>query len=60
MDEASVMAKNKVEAATREEKESQNVTAKAPQLRSMSLAKAKKLISKTSAEHQDLFRRLAK
>jgi hypothetical protein len=32
----------------------------APQLREMSLANAKKLIQKTSKQHDGLFRRLAK
>jgi hypothetical protein len=33
---------------------------KEPQLREMSLAKAKKLIQRTSKQHDGLFRRLAK
>jgi hypothetical protein len=32
----------------------------APRLREMSLARAKKLIQKTSKQHDELFRRLAK
>jgi hypothetical protein len=46
------------------EKDSTTITPadrpKEPQLREMSLAKAKKLIQKTSKQHDGLFRRLAK
>jgi hypothetical protein len=39
---------------------SEHARPQAPRLREMSLAKAKKLIQKTSKQHDGLFRRLAK
>jgi hypothetical protein len=50
----------KTVAATPERKASQDAISETPRPRAMSLEKAKKLIRKTSAEHEGLFRRLAK
>jgi hypothetical protein len=47
-------------AAVPERKASERDVPATPQRRAMSLEKAKKLIRKTSAEHDGLFRRLAK
>lgn len=46
-------------AANRGPQEGKRTAARSPRTRAMSLEKAKKLIRKTSAEHQELFRRLA-
>jgi hypothetical protein len=43
-----------------ERKNSQEANSKTPEPRTMSLQKAKKLIRKTSDEHEGLFRRLAR
>ena len=47
-------------AAVPEQKTSERAVPPTPRPRAMSLEKAKKLIRKTSAEHEGLFRRLAK
>jgi hypothetical protein len=47
-------------AAVPEQKASERIVPPTPRPRAMSLEKAKKLIRKTSAEHDALFRRLAK
>ncbi len=47
-------------AAVPEQKTSERADPPTPRPRTMSLEKAKKLIRKTSAEHDGLFRRLAK